>query len=34
MLGTLFNCVMILIGSTVGSLMNKGLKERYQTILM
>lgn len=34
MLGTLFNCVMILLGSTIGSLMNKGLKERYQTILM
>lgn len=34
MLGTLFNCAMILIGSTIGSLMNKGLKERYQTILL
>lgn len=34
MTGTIFNCVMIIIGSTVGSLMNKGLKERYQTILM
>lgn len=34
MFGTLFNCVMILIGSTIGSLMNKGLKERYQSILM
>lgn len=34
MFGTFFNCFMILLGSTIGSLMNKGLKERYQTILM
>lgn len=34
MFGTIFNCCMILIGSTIGSLMNKGLKERYQTILL
>lgn len=34
MFGTIFNCGMILLGSTIGSLMNKGLKDRYQSILM
>ncbi|GIN58512.1 DUF554 domain-containing protein [Lederbergia ruris] len=32
--GTIFNCVMILLGSTIGSLFKKGIKERYQEVIM
>jgi uncharacterized protein len=34
MFGTLFNVAMIIIGSTLGTVFKKGLKNRYQTILM
>ncbi|WP_077305162.1 DUF554 domain-containing protein [Terribacillus halophilus] len=34
MFGTLFNVAMIIIGSTLGTAFKKGLKDRYQTILM
>lgn len=34
MIGTLFNCFMILAGSTIGSLLKKGIKAEYQDILM
>ncbi|MFP7494626.1 DUF554 domain-containing protein [Terribacillus saccharophilus] len=34
MFGTLFNVAMIIIGSVLGTVFKKGLKERYQTILM
>jgi uncharacterized protein len=34
MFGTLFNAAMIIIGSTLGTVFKKGLKDRYQTILM
>ncbi|SNZ15355.1 hypothetical protein SAMN05421503_2612 [Terribacillus aidingensis] len=34
MFGTLFNVAMIIIGSTLGTVFKKGLKDRYQTILM
>ncbi|WP_312095964.1 DUF554 domain-containing protein [Niallia sp.] len=34
MIGTLFNCFMILAGSTIGSFLKKGIKEEYQDILM
>ncbi|WP_400246780.1 DUF554 domain-containing protein [Niallia sp. JL1B1071] len=34
MIGTLFNCFMILAGSTVGSFLKKGIKAEYQDILM
>ncbi|QXE02257.1 DUF554 domain-containing protein [Terribacillus sp. DMT04] len=34
MFGTLFNVAMILIGSTLGTVFKKGLKDSYQTILM
>ncbi|KAB7664916.1 DUF554 domain-containing protein [Bacillus sp. B1-b2] len=34
MIGTLFNCLTILIGSTIGSFLKKGMKDKYQEILM
>lgn len=34
MFGTLFNVAMIIIGSTLGTVFKKGMKDRYQTILM
>ena len=34
MIGTIFNTVMIIIGSISGSLFKRGLKERYHRILM
>lgn len=34
MFGTFFNVAMIIIGSTLGTVFKKGLKDRYQTILM
>ncbi|WP_042352669.1 DUF554 domain-containing protein [Bacillus massiliigorillae] len=34
MIGTLFNCIMILAGSTIGSLFKKGIKDEYQEALM
>ncbi|WP_019244095.1 MULTISPECIES: DUF554 domain-containing protein [Bacillus] len=34
MIGTIFNCIMIIIGSTIGSFLNKGIKEGYQEALM
>ena len=33
MIGTLFNTCMILVGSIVGSLLKKGLKEKQQRVL-
>ena len=33
MIGTLFNTCMILVGSIIGSLLKKGLKETQQRIL-
>ena len=33
MIGTLFNTCMILVGSIVGSLLEKGLKEKQQRVL-
>ncbi|MEC0282610.1 DUF554 domain-containing protein [Terribacillus saccharophilus] len=33
MFGTLFNVAMIIIGSTLGTVFKKGMKDRYQTIL-
>ncbi|KRG15735.1 DUF554 domain-containing protein [Lederbergia galactosidilytica] len=32
--GTIFNCVMIILGSGIGSLFKKGIKERYQEVVM
>lgn len=34
MFGTFFNVAMIIIGSTLGTVFKKGMKDRYQTILM
>ncbi|WP_010307124.1 DUF554 domain-containing protein [Kurthia senegalensis] len=34
MIGTLFNCATIIVGSIIGSLLKKGIKQRYQDILM
>ena len=34
MIGTIFNALMILIGSTIGSIVKKGLKEEYHEVLM
>lgn len=34
MIGTIFNVVMIIIGSTIGSLFNKGIKKEYHDVLM
>lgn len=34
MFGTLFNCFMIITGSIIGSFLKKGIKDRYQDILM
>ncbi|PAE15936.1 hypothetical protein CHH91_09820 [Virgibacillus sp. 7505] len=34
MFGTIFNVAMIIIGSTLGTIFKKGMKDRYQTILM
>ncbi|MED3794358.1 DUF554 domain-containing protein [Niallia alba] len=34
MIGTLFNCFMILAGCTIGSFLKKGIKAEYQDILM
>lgn len=34
MFGTIFNVAMIIIGSTLGTVFKKGMKDRYQTILM
>ncbi|MFP7170405.1 DUF554 domain-containing protein [Terribacillus sp. 7520-G] len=34
MFGTLFNVAMIIIGSTLGTVFKKGMKDRYQTILL
>lgn len=34
MFGTIFNAAMIIIGSTLGTVFKKGMKDRYQTILM
>ena len=33
MIGTIYNTAMIIIGSIVGSLLKKGLKEKQQTVL-
>jgi uncharacterized protein len=33
MIGTIYNTAMILVGSVVGSIMKKGLKEKQQTVL-
>nr|WP_239541037.1 DUF554 domain-containing protein [Pullulanibacillus pueri] len=33
-IGTVFNCLTILVGSTIGSIFKKGLKKNYQDILM
>ena len=34
MIGTIFNVIMIIIGSTIGSLFNKGIKKEYHDVLM
>ena len=34
MFGTLFNVAMIIIGSTLGTVFKKGMKDKYQTILL
>ncbi|WP_366248792.1 DUF554 domain-containing protein [Terribacillus aidingensis] len=34
MFGTIFNVAMIIIGSTLGTVFKKGMRDRYQTILM
>lgn len=34
MIGTIFNVIMILIGSTIGSLFKKGIKKEYHDVLM
>lgn len=34
MIGTFFNVIMIIIGSTIGSLFNKGIKKEYHDVLM
>lgn len=34
MIGTIFNVVMIIIGSTIGSLFKKGIKKEYHDVLM
>ncbi|PAD21485.1 DUF554 domain-containing protein [Terribacillus saccharophilus] len=34
MFGTFFNVAMIIFGSTLGTVFKKGMKDRYQTILM
>ena len=34
MIGTIFNVIMILVGSTIGSLFKKGIKEEYHDVLM
>ena len=34
MFGTIFNCFMIITGSIIGSILKKGIKDRYQEILM
>ncbi|WP_144555979.1 DUF554 domain-containing protein [Bacillus sp. X1(2014)] len=34
MFGTIFNTLMIIIGSTVGSIFKKGIRDEYHTILM
>lgn len=34
MIGTIFNCLTIIVGSLIGSFLKKGIKERYQEILM
>ncbi|MED3816194.1 DUF554 domain-containing protein [Priestia megaterium] len=34
MLGTIFNVVMIIVGSIIGSIFKKGVKDEYQDILM
>jgi len=33
-IGTIFNCITIFVGSTIGSFLKKGIKEQYQEILM
>ena len=33
MIGTIYNTAMIIVGSVVGSLMKKGLKEKQQQVL-
>lgn len=34
MIGTIFNVIMILVGSTIGSLFKKGIKKEYHDVLM
>lgn len=34
MFGTFYNVIMIVIGSLIGAVLKKGLKEAYHTILM
>ncbi|QQD84583.1 MULTISPECIES: DUF554 domain-containing protein [unclassified Jeotgalicoccus] len=34
MFGTIFNVVMIIIGTTIGSLFNRGIKKEYHDVLM
>ena len=34
MFGTFYNVIMIVIGSLIGAVLEKGLKEAYHTILM
>lgn len=34
MFGTIFNVVMIIVGSIIGSILKKGIKDEYQDILM
>lgn len=34
MIGTIFNVIMILVGSTIGSLFNRGIKKEYHDVLM